>query len=62
MRYNDITEQCKSCQNLKVWAPDMGGNHGVTCKKGLPYKKMMIAKNVECDGYEAEERRDVHTE
>ena len=34
MRYNDLPEQCKTCKNLKVWALDMGGNHGVACKKG----------------------------
>ena len=58
MRFNDLPEQCKTCQNLKVWALDMGGNHGVTCKKGLPHKEMMIAKNVECEDYEAEEEHD----
>ena len=33
MRFNDLPERCKDCQNLKVWALDMGGNHAVTCKK-----------------------------
>lgn len=55
MRYNDLTEKCKTCQNLKVWALDMGGNHECTCRKGLSHKRMMIAKNVECEDYEAEE-------
>lgn len=34
MRYNDLPEQCKTCQSLKTWGLDMGGNHLVSCKKG----------------------------
>lgn len=58
MRFNDLPEQCKTCQNLKVWALDMGGNHGVICKKRLPHKEMMIAKNAKCEDYIAEEDKD----
>lgn len=44
MRFNDLPERCKDCQNLKVWALDMGGNHAVTCKKGI-----WNIKNDKCD-------------
>ena len=50
MRYNNLPEQCKTCQNLKVWALDMGGNHGVACKKGS-----WNFKKTDCEEYEAEE-------
>ena len=50
MRFNDLLEQCKTCQNLKVWALDMGGNHGVACKKGS-----WNLENEECEEYEADE-------
>ncbi len=53
MRFNDLLEQCKTCQNLKVWSLDMGGNHGVTCKKGS-----WNLKKAECEDYEAEENND----
>ena len=46
MRYNNLPEQCKTCQNLKVWALDMGGNHGVACKKGSwNFKKHPLIRN-----------------
>lgn len=50
MIYNDLPEQCKTCQNLKVWALDMSGNHGVTCKKGS-----WNFKKEECKEYEVDE-------
>lgn len=50
MRFNDLPERCKTCQNLKVWSLDMGGNHGVACKKGS-----WNLKKAECENYEAEE-------
>lgn len=53
MRYNDLSEQCKTCTNLKVWALDMGGNHGVTCKKGS-----WNFKKEECKEHEVEEDND----
>lgn len=43
MRFNDLPERCKDCQNLKVWALDMGGNHAVTCKKEFGISKMINA-------------------
>ena len=49
MRYNDLPEQCKSCQNLKTWGLDMGGNHLVSCKKGS------WRFYTECDKYEEEQ-------
>ena len=51
MRFNDLPERCKDCQNLKVWALDMGGNHAVTCKKGA-----WNIKNNKCD------KKEVYTE
>lgn len=53
MRYNDLPEQCKSCQYLKVWALDMGGNHGVACVKGS-----CNFKKEKCEEYKAEEDND----
>lgn len=50
MRFNDIPERCKSCQNMKVWGLDMGGNHLITCKKGS-----WNLEKEECEEYEAEE-------
>lgn len=49
MRYNDLPEQCKSCQNLKTWGLDMGGNHLVSCKKGSWHFY------IECDKYEEDQ-------
>ena len=36
MRYNDLPEQCKTCQNLRTWVfeGDMDDNHLVSCEKG----------------------------
>jgi hypothetical protein len=47
MRFNDLPEKCKSCQHLKAWSLDMGGNHGMTCRKGS--KNL---KKKECEEYE----------
>lgn len=52
MKYNELPEQCKTCQNLKVWALDMGGNHLVSCKKGSWNFYQ------ECDCYEQEEENE----
>lgn len=49
MRYNDLPEQCKTCQNLKTWGLDMGGNHLVSCKKGS------WRFYIECDKYEEDQ-------
>ena len=49
MRYNDLPEPCKTCQNLKVWGLDMGGNHLVGCKRGS------WNFYTECDKYEEEQ-------
>ena len=46
VRYNDLPEPCKTCQNLKVWGLDMGGNHLVGCKRGS------WNFYTECDKYE----------
>jgi hypothetical protein len=50
MRVNDLHERCKTCQNLKAWGLDMGGNHLITCKKSS-----WNLEKEECEEYEAEE-------
>ena len=34
MKFNELPKHCMDCIYLKAWSLDMGGNHGMTCKKG----------------------------
>lgn len=31
MKYTDLQDKCKTCEHMKPWSLDMGGNHGCMC-------------------------------
>lgn len=53
IKFNELPKHCMDCIHLKAWSLDMGGNHGMTCKKGS-----WNFKKEKCDMRETEFKED----